>query len=111
MSNTVAHIVRQSADREGKLVSCVGMPKEVLHEIPGADIVRQIREELVCKGIISEILIYAGAVRVRGGFSHLVVREGGETIQQNRYDDGVPRLIDQLMVRENAICFARRRPP
>ena len=80
MSDTVAHIVRQRTDREGELVGCFGVLKELLHEIPGADIMRQIREELICKGIIPEVLNDAAAIRVRMCLSQLLGRERRETV-------------------------------
>jgi len=80
MSNTVAHIVRQRADREGKLVGCLGALKELLHEIPRADIMCQIREEPVCKGIIPEVLNDAAAIRVRMCLSQLLGRERRKTV-------------------------------
>ena len=67
---------------ESVFVDIARFPKQIIDEIAGADVVRELAEEFIAEGIEAHVLHDAAAVGIRVGFAELGVRGTGKTRQQ-----------------------------
>jgi hypothetical protein len=94
----VADVVREGSDSEGEIVSVLGIAQEAEDEVAGADIVGEVGEEWVAKGIIAEVLDGAAAIGVGMGHPELLFREVRKAPEQDGPNRLPPCEIDDHLV-------------
>jgi hypothetical protein len=92
--NVVAEVVRERADGEGEVVGVLGVSQEAKDEVTRANIMSEIGEEGVAKGIVAEVLDGAAAVGVCVGLLKLRLGKGGEAFEKDGADGLLPCKID-----------------
>ena len=75
-----------------------GVADEGDDEVAGADIVGEVREELVAEGVVAKILDGGAAVGVGVGFLELGGGKGGVAAEQEGLDGAEPDEVDDLLV-------------
>ena len=78
MPYAVADVMRQRSNREGKLVRSVRVPEKTPDKITRTNIMGQVREKLLPKRIISEVLNRTAPVRVSVRSLELICGNSGE---------------------------------
>src|ERR1019366_7415878 len=75
-------------------------------KVPGADVMRQVAEELAAEWIITEVLDETTAVSVGVGLPQLGGGGCREAFQEQRLDLVLPKYIDQFLVSEQRVSRA-----
>ena len=91
--------MRQGSQRKGEFVGILTFAQKFDDEISAANVVHQIAEFLVAEWVITKVLDYGAAVRVRVGFPDLIVCEAGISHQQQR-----PNLVDPEQIDNFFVC-------
>src|SRR5580700_3129439 len=108
MADRIANVVGERAKREGQLVDVVRFVNQVGDEVAGADVMGEIAEEPVAKGIVARVLDGGSAIGVGASFTKLGGRGVGVAAEKQRLDGRVPRDIDESFVSEKGISVAER---
>ncbi len=103
MSGEIGGVVREGAEGEGVFVDVVGLSQHGRDEIAAADVMHQIREEMVAEGVVADVLDEAAAVGVGVGGANLIVRRVGIAGEEHGAKLGLPEEIDDLLVGENGV--------
>src|SRR5579872_7330777 len=103
MAVVIGGVVSQATEGKRVLVDVLRLVKQRLDEIAAANIVREVREEMVAERIIAHVLDDAAAIGVGVRFTQIVGRCSGETREQNGLYVFVPGGIDHGLVGENRV--------
>ena len=109
MAVDVGDVVRQRAQSEGVFVEVLRVVKQRLHKGAGANIVRQIAEDLIAERVVADVLNDASAVGVGVGLQQVLRRGIRKAGEQQRLDLLVPQQIDDLFMRQDGIRRTQRR--
>ena len=103
MTHRVSNVMGERADGEGKLIGVARVAEEVDDEIPGADIVGEVGERFVAKGVIADVLDDASTVGVGAGMLQLGGGERWIAAEQEGNDGILPGEIDEHLMRQQGI--------
>jgi hypothetical protein len=109
MTNAVADKMGEGANGKSQLIRVLSVPKEALDEVSRANVVRQAGNEAVGERIIAEVLDQTTTIGKGMSFPQLFGARRRIAAEQKWDDARCPCLINQLMVRENAIRGCRLR--
>ena len=108
MADGVADVVRECADGEGELICIPGVAEKVDDKISGADIVGEVREELIAEGVVADVLNDASAVGIGTGVFDFRGGERGVAREKQRDDGALPGEVNELLMGQQRI--GSRRP-
>ena len=103
----VADVVGERPNREGELVSILGIAKEMNDEVAGADVMGQVGDEGVAERIVANVLNDAARIGVGACLFQLFCGDAGIPAAQQRHDRTLPGQVDQLFVGKERISPGR----
>ena len=103
IADVVADVMGERPDGKCKLVGVFGVAEKVDDEVPGTDVMRQVREERVSERIVTNVLNHASRVGVRPCLFQLFGSDPGITAAQQWRDGALPGQVDQLFVGQQRI--------
>jgi hypothetical protein len=103
MSEVVAHVMRERAERKRVVVDGPRIPNQGLDEVPGAHVVDQIGKEAAAEGEVPEILDERPAIRVGAGTAQLTRGDARKLPPQHRRQMVLPHGVDNGFVGKDGI--------
>ncbi len=103
VTNRVADVVGERAGGEGEFIGVSGIAEEADDEVPGTDVVSQVREQPVAERIVAHVLDHASGVCI-GACSFQI--GGGQVwiaTEQQRNNRILPGEVDELLMREQGV--------
>ena len=99
----IGSIMRESTQCEGVFIEISGVAQQRCDEIAAADVVRQIREEVRAKRVVTHVLDNAPAVGVSMRLLQILCRCSSKALQQKRLNRLLPDSVDDRFMRQNGI--------
>ena len=112
MAVRISDVMRQRADGECQLVGVLRVAKQRHHKVAAAHVVGQVREKLVARWVVADVLNHASAVCIGTRPVQFLRRQVGIAALEQRHDRVLPGEVDQLLVSQQRIgpCMARPTP-
>ena len=103
MADTVPDKVGECAHRKCKLICVPCITEEINYEISRTNVVSEIGEESIAKGIVANVLDDASTISKGASMCDLSVGQCGITTFEERNNGTVPGKVDELFVRQQRV--------
>src|SRR5215813_7919246 len=110
MPHAVANKVGESPESKSELIYVMGVADQTGNEVARTDIVCEVAEKCISKGIVASILYFASTVSVRLCHDQLVACRIRIAGKKKWLDRRAPGEINQLLVRQHRVRIAEPFP-